>query len=234
MAAKKSDQPKPERKSSRAGLSAAWIAIAYVAIVLIADTMLVHPPSALSRLCFMLRVRVGGADLFKFTLWFIIPFIICLVRGMDWGALGVSRWKKVDWAILAGVAGVGVIVMLCIPLFPSVRGIYPSLSHLSAATKMNFFMQQLVWTLSWLIGWEFMHRYYLLRRVQTAWPKWGWLIIPLSEGLYHLQKPPVEAALMVAFSLIATVIVMRRKNILLPLLAHFLIEIELIAFMLVV
>lgn len=234
MPQKKQEQAQIANRASGTGFRAAMFAIFYVAIVLILDTMMLHHPSVLRPFFVMLRWRVGGADLFKFVMWFVIPFAICLGRGMDWGAFGVRRWKRIDWAILAGVAGIGLIVMLCIPLFPSVRGIYPSLSHISFATKVNFFTQQLVWTLSWLVGWEFMHRYFLLRRVQIAWPMWGWLLVPLSEGLYHLQKPSIEAVLMVVFSLIATAIAMRRKNILLPFLAHFLIEMELIAFMLVV
>jgi membrane protease YdiL (CAAX protease family) len=68
--------------------------------------------------------------------------------------------------------------------------------------------------------------------LKEHWPRYGWLLVPLAEGVYHLQKPWPEMLGMVAFSLIATQWTLRRDNMLLPLLVHLAIEIELVAFML--
>ena len=69
-----------------------------------------------------------------------------------------------------------------------------------------------------LIGFQFDER----RRSQN-----GYII----EGLYHLQKALPEMGGMVVFSLIVTPWSMRRRNLLLPFLAHLLIELENLAFM---
>ncbi|MCL4694164.1 MAG: CPBP family intramembrane metalloprotease, partial [Candidatus Hydrogenedentes bacterium] len=97
--------------------------------------------------------------------------------------------------------------------------------------KWEIIARGMLWTFSWLIGWEFLHRYFLLRPFAARWPRFGWLIVPFSEGVYHLQKAPIEAAGMVVFSLVLTAWALRRRNALLPFLAHLLVEIELVLFL---
>lgn len=206
--------------------------LGYVAIVLGVDMLASHA----IRLGIDWRVfcwYVHSFDLFKFMAWFMIPFLFSL-RGMDWGYFGVKRWRRVDVLILAGMAVLGLLAVLIIPLFPSLRAVYQSSASLPWAARWMVAGQSLVWTLSWLMGWEFLHRYVLLRQVSARWPRFGWLIVPLSEGLYHLQKPPLEALGMVVFSLILTPWALRRKNMLLPFLVHFFIEASLIIFLAVV
>ncbi|MCC6490869.1 MAG: CPBP family intramembrane metalloprotease, partial [Candidatus Hydrogenedentes bacterium] len=82
--------------------------------------------------------------------------------------------------------------------------------------------------------WEFLHRYFLVRPFSARWPRYGWLVVPVSEGAYHLQKHWTEMILMVAFSVALTWWTVRRKNALLPFLAHLFVEVELIAFMVLV
>jgi membrane protease YdiL (CAAX protease family) len=91
----------------------------------------------------------------------------------------------------------------------------------------------MAWNASWLIGWEFMHRYMLLGAAQKAAPHWGWLLVPLSETLYHLQKPPIEMLGMLALSVVLTLWCMKRGNWLLGFLVHLIIEVELLIFLMI-
>lgn len=244
----------PPRRPVRAG----W-AIAYVAAVLGLDALAslnVNWPIPWSLFRFnlanihleldALRQAAGGPEwltgwmggkyaanfeLSKFLLWFVIPFGISVWR-MDWRYWGFRRWKRVDAMLLLGLAGAGVLAVFIIPYFPELRQYYPSLSRLSPAAKWEYFNGAMIWTASWLIGWEFLHRYFLLRQVSARWPRFGWLLVPLSETLYHLQKAPIEALGMGAFGLVATYWALRRRNFLLPLIAHAAIEVALVLFML--
>ena len=101
----------------------------------------------------------------------------------------------------------------------------------------------MVWNLSWLPGWEFLHRYFLLKAVQREaldrgrflpgwrWAQWAWLLVPVSETLYHLQKPGLEAVGMFAFSVVLTFWCLKRRNWLFGFLLHLTIEVELLVFM---
>ncbi len=212
---------KPVPKTPDTERSSTWMLVfvlAYTAAVLALDTFAVH------------NVFVKGADLFKIVAWFAIPFLFSL-RRFDWGWLGVARWKRIDIVILGALVLICAGAVLVIPLFPSLRTTYGSVSHFSAAAKRSFVTHRVIWTFSWLIGWEFLHRCVLLRQLSARWPRWGWLIIPVFEGAYHLQKPMIEALGMVAFSAILTPWALRRRNVLLPFLAHLAIELELIAFL---
>jgi len=146
---------------------------------------------------------------------------------LDWGYFGLKRWKRSDYYLLLGLAVTGVAVMLIIPHVPALRQIYPSVRGRSAQAKWGFVSAQLVWTFSWLLGWEFLHRYVLLRPAAALWPRLGWLLVPLSEGVYHLQKPLIEAGGMVLLSIVLTQWTVRRRNMLLPFLVHLVIEVAL-------
>ena len=189
----------------------AALAMAYVAAVLVMDA-----------LWFNGRIMFHGADLFKLTAWFIIPFAVCIPR-MDWAYFGFKRWRRIDYYLLGGLVAAGLVAVLAIPLFPGLRGALPSVG----------FLHNMVWTFSWLLGWEFLHRYLLLRRLGECWPRFGWLLIPVFEGAYHLTWWPALAmpAAMVAFSLVVTPWALRRQNTLLPFLAHLAVELELSAFL---
>ncbi|HIJ64413.1 MAG TPA: CPBP family intramembrane metalloprotease [Candidatus Hydrogenedentes bacterium] len=201
--------------------------LAYVVLVHVLDTFQV-----LSwRLSF-------GFDGFKFVAWLVLPLLFMMMRGqMDWRFFSFRRWRKGDWGLLVAMLGLGALVMAVVTLVPSLRQTYSSMNRLATAAKIQqAFLGPygLVYMGSWLIGWEFIHRYALLRQLENVWPRYGWLIIPVIEGIYHLQKPLAEAAGMVAFSLVFTLWALKRHNTLLPLLAHAIIEIELLLFILFV
>jgi hypothetical protein len=214
----------------------------------------------------IIKSPIAYFDCYKFLFWFLIPFL-CSIPRMDWGALGICRWKKNDLFFLAAMALICMGAVLLIPLIPSLSEIYRGMSHLPPDRKARWLTGQMIWITAWLPGWEFLHRYVLLRAVCPDWrtpcnPKkervpgflegirhptrflrdrtsgqWqplrlAWLIVPLSEFLYHLYKPGIEAIGMAAFSVLLTWWALQRRNILLPFLVHLIIEIELVLFLL--
>jgi hypothetical protein len=184
-----------------------------------------------------------GFDYFKFIFWLILPGLLCLWT-MEWKSFGVKRWRAIDAKILIGLAVLGCAVMLLIPMFPSLQSLRMLPDSLTRSERITFFFNRLFWVISWLVGWEFLHRYVLLRRVSKQWPRYGWLLVPLSEGLYHLQWLATEHKVfslpwleswampgaMIIFSLILTRWSLRRQSVALASLAHFIIELELIIY----
>ena len=213
------------RRKDAAAVAAAF----YVACALIADTLAaqgVQTPLDWT----VLRWRGPlAADLFKFAAWFCVPFALSL-PWLDVGWFSLRRWRRADWFLLGGIVVAGAAAMALIPFVPSLRETYGSASGLSPEQKWSMLIHSLVWTVSWLVGWEFMHRYFLLRPVSNAWPRYGWLLVPVFETVYHLQKPLLEAGGMLLFSVVLTYWAIKRRNLMLPLIAHLIIELELIAF----
>lgn len=230
-----------------------WVVIAYVVIVLAVDTLAARGygwpmrwawfrwnPGTLADLCSWMGVPKGAVswlntgvlaqfDLFKFTFWFLVPFLFSLWH-MDWGWFGVKRLRRWDFVFL------GVFLLLCIgavflvPYLPGVRDYYGALARHGAGNPAKLFAECL-WVVSWLVGWEFLHRYVLLRAANARWARWGWLLVPLSETVYHLQKPMIEAAGMGAFSLIVTVWTRARSNMLPAFVVHLGIELTLLLYL---
>ncbi len=178
-------------------------------------------------------MRAMGVDLFKFFAWFAIPFLICL-PWMDWRFLGWKRWRRIDAVFMAIAFFVGLGAVSLIAFVPGLRDFYPSLAGAETADKVRFVVHMLAWTFSWLLGWEFLHRYVLLRVLDRPMPRWGWLLIPLYEGVYHLVKHPLEAVGMVLASVLLTAWTRNSRNVALPFLAHLIIEVQLILFMVLV
>jgi len=191
-----------------------FLVIAYVAAVLIYDWLTMHQ-----------YLRPSGFDWYKFSAFLVVPFLLSLPK-MDWGYFGVTRWRRVDLYCLAALGAVGVVSVLLIRYFPSLRDMY----HPVESGKWAYSKYMLIHLSAWLIGWEFMHRYFLLRHVSKAWPKYGWLLVPLSETLYHLQKPALECLGVALFMPILTYWTLARRNVLLAFLVHATIEIALLIY----
>jgi Type II CAAX prenyl endopeptidase Rce1-like len=206
---------------------------AYVAVVLTVDTLAARGAR------FVVDWRVlhwqarNGFDLFKFTTWLVIPAIWLLLSGrVDWGYLGFRRWRRVDWVLLAVAAVGGLLAVMAIPLFPSLRGTYGGMAQAPHEAKLAWLLFNVAWLVSWLPGWELLHRGLLLSYVDGRLSRYGWVLVPLAEGVYHLQKSIPEALGMVLFSVIATRWAMARRNLVLPFLAHLAVELALIAYLL--
>jgi membrane protease YdiL (CAAX protease family) len=166
-------------------------------------------------------------DVFKFVFWFLVPLALC-GRNVDLKAFTTARWRKLDWYLFAGFGAIGLLVVFLVPFIPGVREHYAAnTAGIPFGQKIFGFTQYLFWIFSWLLGWEFMHRYFLLQNVAPTWRKYGWLLVPFFEWAYHLQKHFIEAAGMAIFSLALTWYVIKRRNVSLPFLVHLLIEIAL-------
>lgn len=209
----------------------ALCAAAYVMLVLGVDALATQDVRVPFAWRLVLQFQPRGFDVFKFAAWFVIPFLFALPH-LDLHAFTFKRWRRVDLYLLAGLLAAGALAVILIPRIPGVRETYRGYGHLSLQQKHSFLFCHLMWTASWLIGWEFLHRYVLLRPWDRSLPRAGWLIVPVSEGLYHLQKAPLEALGMVALSVVLTLWTRKRQNILFPFLVHLAIELELLAFLL--
>jgi hypothetical protein len=209
------------------------LVLAYVALVLGVDTLAflgVREPFDWT----IFRWSLGeDFDLFKFFFWLVLP-LACCFRSLDRGWFGVARWRRIDVAILALIVLAGAAAMWLVPRVPELRTVYLPMSLLPAAEKPALALAHLTWTISWLPGWEFLLRYALLGALVLRWPRYGWLLVPVIEGVYHLQKPLLEAGAAVLLSLVLTRWAIVRRNGLLPLVAHFLIEIELLLALLLI
>lgn len=171
-----------------------------------------------------------GFDVGKFLLWLVIPLALTW-KTLDRGWFDPRRMTRRDGAFLGGLLLLGIGAMFLIPHFPELRETYPSLAGLDAARRLQFFGMFLLWTLSWLVGWEFLYRYVLLTRIARLWPGRAWVLIPVLEFVAHLQKPMLEAAGMFAFSMVLTPWVLRRRCVVPAFLAHLQVELALVVFM---
>lgn len=166
-------------------------------------------------------------DVFKFVFWFLVPLALC-GRRLDLGAFSTIRWRPLDWRLFYALCAIGFIVVCLVPFIPGVSNYYAgSALTASIGDKATVFTKQLFWVASWLIGWEFMHRYFLLQAVSRKWTAYGWVLVPLFEWAYHLQKHWIEALGMFIFGVVLTQYVLRRRNVALPFFVHLLIEIAL-------
>ena len=173
----------------------------------------------------------GDVEIFKLIFWLFIPLAFCW-KNLDRDWYSFARWRLADVILLIAVTGLGGLLLLTIPLFPELREGYTGVGDLSYSVKREFVIGLAIWNLSWLPAWEFLLRYVLLRTAVAQWPRFGWWLVPLAEGLYHLQKSWPEVIAAVLFSIVLTYWAYRRRNGLLALVAHLVIEIELITLML--
>jgi hypothetical protein len=184
----------------------------------------------------VLRWRLGWHfDLFKTVVWLVIPAAM-VAPWLDWRYFTTGRWKRRDIALLAGLVVLGALAVLVVRFVPALDALYPSMRNASPAFRADFAIRRLVWTASWLFGWEFLHRYALVAPYEGRGRWWiPLLVVPPLETVYHLAQKPsawLEAAGMAVFSLALTGYALRRRNTLLPFLAHLAVELELLLFQL--
>lgn len=222
-------------RSRRPLRAAAILGVAYVLATHAVDTLAMRGDVAGIDWT-QFRWRLGnGTDLFKFIAWFVIPLALSIPT-MDFDYFTFHRWKRVDWTLLALLIVGGGIVVILLPHWPGVGDYYRGWGHLAPARRWDHAMAQFLWTLSWLTGWEFVHRYFLVRPLRAAWDR-GWIavlvLVPLIEALYHVvqEKPVLESIGMGGLSILLCAWTLSRRNALLPFLGHLAIEIELIVFL---
>lgn len=206
------------------------LVLAYVALVLGVDALAYLEVQWIIN-WEMFRWVWGDVEVFKLIFWLFIPLAFCW-RNFDRGWYGLQRWGTPDVILLITLAGLGGLLLMTIPLFPELRDGYTGVGELSYSVKREFVIGLAIWNLSWLPAWEFLMRYVMLRSVASQWPRYGWCLVPIAEGLYHLQKTMPEMIAAMAFSAVLTYWAVKRRNGLLPLVAHLIIEIELVVLML--
>ncbi|MCB0333699.1 MAG: hypothetical protein KDD55_09395, partial [Bdellovibrionales bacterium] len=174
-------------------------------------------------------------DPYSFFAWFVVPFLVLLVFGkIDFQWFSLKRAQKVDFVIFLGIILIGALAISLIPLFPSLSSYYESYGERALDFKLLYAKRHLIWLSCWLFPWEFLTRYVLLKSSVKLNSRWGWLFVPLFELGYHLIKPWPEAVGMLFFSLFLTIWTMRRKSLMPAFIAHLIIELELLAFLLLV
>lgn len=172
-----------------------------------------------------------GVDFFKLLFWLVVPLIFS-IKHFDKNFYSFKNIKRADILYLSLVIVVGICSMLLIPYIDVLRDYYVMESSLSSSENFSYISYQICWIFSWLIGWEFIHRYFLIKSIKESKIYLALWILPIIEGLYHLNKPWPEILAVLLFSWVLTRWTLKRSNALLPLLAHFIIEIELIIFQL--
>lgn len=209
--------------------------LGYVVAVLAIDCLAVRQSTLVLNWDAFQWMHSSGVDVFKLIAWLIIPLAgTLLVSGMDKRYFTFERWKRIDWVILVVVAVCGMGAVALILVVPSLQQQYPGTGDQPFSERLDRVLLMVCWTISWLTGWEFMHRYLLIRHLRLALPKWGWkiylVLTPLIEVGYHVAqgKPALECVGMGALSIVFCSWVVARKNAMLPFLGHLVIEIELI------
>lgn len=201
----------------------------YVSFALILNAAAIQFPTAFFLFPWV-RYKIGGCFAIGPTiLWVVVPLIFLWNR-IELTDISFRRWRKPDWVLFAVATLICCAVVFVIPLFPVLTRYYVTTTR--KLVPSQFLPCSLLWVLSWLPGWELLHRFILLRSAVHLWPKWGWTLVPVFETAYHLQKPLPETAGMAVFSTVMTYWSWKRRNLLLPLLVHFLIELTLIGYLL--
>lgn len=225
-------------RASRVSKPALWAALAlgYVLAVHGIDTLATRRSHWLIEWGDLQWYWAGNFDAYKFMAWFVVPLMLC-AWWLDSSYFTVAGWKRAEWGALAVAILGGILLMAALPNIPGVGDYYQGWGHLAPQNRRAQALGSLLWTLSWLPGWEFIHRYFLLRPLRAASNRAGTLlvlaVVPLIEGGYHVlqQKPALECAGMATLSVLMCGYVLSRRNVLLPFLVHFIIEIELVAFL---
>ena len=75
----------------------------------------------------------------------------------------MARWTRADYGLCAAVLMLCASAVLLIPIIPGLQAQYGGMSGVPSDKRLALFAGGMVWTFSWLLGWEFMHRYYLLQ-----------------------------------------------------------------------
>ena len=188
---------------------------------------------------FFLWRTSSGFDLFKALAWFALPLALSLSR-FEAGYFSFKRWKRGDLLLLLGLFAVGALAVGAIMIFPSLRGMYPSMGSMSSEAKFYSLRINLFFLASWIVGWEFIHRYVLVKAIRDAFPRHALTVtvalVPLIEALYHVgqRKPPLECLGVLFYGVVLCAWASLRRNTLLPFFAHLFIELALLGFLVLV
>lgn len=169
----------------------------------------------------------SGFDWYKFVTWFLVPAIATFPAERRVGVtLRMTQREGVALGVvvLLSCAAMGVVV-----LSPELAAQYLGSATGNWGQRSSIAQRQLIWTLSWLPGYEFLVRRLLLSRAEH-WRLGAVLLVALVEFAYHLQKPLLEAVAVLFFSAALSVWARERRGSLWPSLSHLCVELVLIGF----
>jgi len=166
-------------------------------------------------------------DLYKFIFWLILPFVL-FNKFIDFQWFSLKYWQKQDYLIFLFFCLLCLFSLVFVILSPTLRMFYPGTGTIPISQKIQFFLQQFFWIISWLPGWEFLNRHLLLRACRQLSKGSGWFFVTIVETLYHIFKPMLEIFGMFIFSIVACLWSQKRENNLMAFFCHFIIEIGLI------
>lgn len=171
-------------------------------------------------------------DLYKFIFWLILPFIL-FNKFIDFKWFSIKNWQKHDYIVFLSFCLLCLFSLIFVILSPTLRMFYPGTGDIPTSQKIQFFLQQFFWIISWLPGWEFLNRHLLLRACRQLSRGSGWFFVPIVETLYHIFKPMLEIFGMFIFSIVACIWSQKRENNLMAFFCHSIIEIGLIFLLLI-
>lgn len=208
----------------------AAIMVLYAVFALTVDSLSTnHTQWLINWSTFYWRLK-SGFEMSTAILWLGIP-VLFMWRDLDLRVFTFGRWEKTDVWLLIALMLLGACSVYAIKFIPVLKQYYQPQSHLSSAMKWSYATGYLIWLSSWLLGWEFLHRVFLMEYLQVALGKIGPCFIPVFEFVFHLQKSIPEALGMLLLSVVLTYWSYKRKNVLLPFLAHASIELTLLAYL---
>jgi membrane protease YdiL (CAAX protease family) len=176
----------------------------------------------------------NGFDTRKFLLWLVFPltyFIAMKPKGEIQASF--AQIKKKDWLIICSISILAVGAMFIIPYIDVLSQYYVDRSHVSNDHKIAFLKFNLFWIFSWALGWEFLIRFLWMNSFETSKRKFCYGLIPLIEILYHYNKPWPEIIGVGALSLVLVHWTIKRKNMLPAMIAHIIIELILVIYLLI-
>ncbi len=209
-----------------------WVvAVSYVGVVLALDVarsrgwLAPGVRQALRQL--HLVTNAAGFDWYKFVMWLVVPFLVTLLR-TERVAYSL-RATRCEWWLLGVITLGSCAAMSVVATTSELSAVYLGAASGDRNQRWSNASRQLLWTLSWLPGYEFMLRRVLLQRA-NALGLGSVALVAVLEFVYHLQKPLLEAFAVLFFSVGLSVWTRRRPASVLPLLAHLSVELVLIGF----
>jgi membrane protease YdiL (CAAX protease family) len=172
----------------------------------------------------------------RFTIYIGLPLLSNLFfLKLPLSQLGLGRpsFSKNAKIYFTAILIIAPILYVAFPLFESYPKNYPQYQDalIPWSQKAERF---LIFTLSTLPAWEFLHRGFLLGALKSILGKakideniavsLSILAVTMSEALYHLVKPDIEAFGMLALSPILSWFAIRTKSIWIPIILHLYIE----------
>lgn len=177
-----------------------------------------------------------------YSLWvivrIIIPILVLFSLKVPLSELGIGL-PVIDWKFMKIIIGMVVIVGLLFVGIYFYKGYFQSYSgHFEAGnfSKLGRVKNFMIFTSSTLIGWEFIHRCFLLMGLtyflntrdnvdyETS-VKIAICIVWVFEVVFHFIKPKLEAFGLLLGSPILSYVAIRTRSIWIPLIAHFIVEV---------